>query len=372
MIAHILSHILCFVCRCHLLDHARSIIVQDPDQQRQPLFGNVIFNDLLHWQLNCCDYAFSALLGVMTKEMQVECDNNARKLTMLRYPDGSPIRRFTQVSAVTYLTTARRVTLIFVWIHCLGSGAAMLPRQCRRPALSMLCAMQTMIIASHGRRAYSTQEWTRLYVDTAKEFFGSMQFLMEYKETHDTRPNAPVFKPMQRGYPVGPGGHTVPETDSEGDGGSAPKLPGRGHIELSTKGIPHASVHFPEQLQWAGHIHMFDTCAPEAAHKLNIKKAMDRVKKEDESRTSMSMMHWMIRTNTWRKIITDISRDEDKSSQKMSRKKKRVILKGLVNESKKHNTLSPLCGGGNSLMCQDVRVSYYEVCHIRNNILSHI
>ena len=185
-------------CRCTLLDHAKLILVRDPAAQRELLFASVIFNDLMHWQLNCCDYAFSALLGVMTKAMKMECDNNANNLTMFRNPDGSSIRRFSHVTTVTYLTTARRLTLMFVWVHALGTGAVMLPAECRRPALAMLASFQTMILAAQGRRAYSVREWTRLHVDQAMEFFGAMEELMHYKQEHETNENVPAFQPMAR------------------------------------------------------------------------------------------------------------------------------------------------------------------------------
>ena len=87
--------------KCTLLDHANKILVRNPGIQRQSLFADVIYNDLLHWQLNCCDYAFSALLGVMTKSMQLECDKNAEKLPLFRNPDGSGIRKFNQVCTCT-------------------------------------------------------------------------------------------------------------------------------------------------------------------------------------------------------------------------------------------------------------------------------
>jgi hypothetical protein len=74
----------------------------------------------------------------------------------------------------------------------------MLPQPCRRPALVAIAAMQTMILASQGKRAYSVREWTRLHVDTAREYFGALEFLMHYKETHDTSENPTTFKPMKR------------------------------------------------------------------------------------------------------------------------------------------------------------------------------
>ena len=241
--------------------------MRDPGVQPELLFSSVIFNDLMHWELNCCDYGFEAILGVMTNDMKVECDNNVRNLPMFRNPDGSAIRRFEQVTNLTYLTTARRLTLMFVWVHALGTEALILPAACRKPALAILANMQVMILASQGRRAYSVRELDRLYVETARDYFGAIEFLMQHKQDHDASANRKIFKPMKRytrvciihsysyihtHVPVCRGygrNHVCSETDSDGDGGVLPKLGGRGHIEFSTKGIPHGSLHFPEQLQ---------------------------------------------------------------------------------------------------------------------------
>jgi hypothetical protein len=127
--------------RCTLLDHAKTILIRDPQLLRQSLFASVIFNDLLHWELNCCDYFFDAVTGVMTANMQQQCDENTRRLPRFCQRDGTGIARFKTVSSVTYLTTARRLTLMFVWVHALGTGARMLPEDCRRPALVALAAM---------------------------------------------------------------------------------------------------------------------------------------------------------------------------------------------------------------------------------------
>ena len=102
-----------------------------------------------------------------------------------------------------------------------------------------------------------------------------------------------------RGYPT----HAEPETDSDGDGGTAPKLRGDGHIEFSKKGIPHGILHFPLQLLLAGHIYMHDTCAPEASHRFNIKMAMNRVRKSTDAETSTSLIDWGFRVRTWAKVI---------------------------------------------------------------------
>ena len=184
--------------RCTLLDHAKTILIRDPQLLRQSLFASVIFNDLLHWELNCCDYFFDAVTGVMTANMQQQCDENTRRLPRFCQRDGTGIARFKTVSSVTYLTTARRLTLMFVWVHALGTGARMLPEDCRRPALVALAAMQTIILACQGGRSYSEDEWTRLLIDSSYEFFSALQFLMQYKETHDTSDDPKVFVPERR------------------------------------------------------------------------------------------------------------------------------------------------------------------------------
>ena len=62
-------------------------------------------------------------------------------------------------------------------------------------------------------------------------------------------------------------------------------------------------------MKWAGHLFMHDTCAPEAAHKTNIKVPMDRVKKGDDQQTSGSMIVWVFKTTTWGKIIASVERE---------------------------------------------------------------
>ena len=181
--------------RCTLLDRADHILLRDPLQQRESLFANLIFVDLLHWQSNVCDYGFDALVGVMSPWMKIECDENTRQLPMFRFTDGVGVRRFTMVSENTYLTTARRLTLTFIWVHALGSGALMLPPPCRIPALSALSSLQTIILVCHGRRSYSVWEWNRLLVDAAMEYFAAIEFLLQYKER---RYNKKTFAPMER------------------------------------------------------------------------------------------------------------------------------------------------------------------------------
>ena len=176
-----------------------------------------------------------------------------------------------------------------------------------------------------------------------------------------------------RGYETKTTKHIEPETDSDGDGGTNPKLQGRGHIEFSAKGIPHGSLHFPEQLKWAGHMYMHDTCAPEASHKTNIKKAMNRVRKLDNLTTSASMIDWELRVRTWARIINEAKKGAPSGSKKRKVKKKPRSIQVSYSLSKilrpaddvvdalRADTFSPLRAGGDNLVSPDARISYNEV-----------
>ena len=163
------------------------------------------------------------------------------------------------------------------------------------------------------------------------------------------------------------------DTDSDGDGGVESKLRGSGQMEFSQKGIPHGILHFPEQLKWAGHVYMYDTCAPEASHKVFIKQVMDRVKKESELATSSSMIHWIFRVDTWSKIIKMVQRRYVDREVRRQRPPPKHTLRIMCDNASKllrphsdvgnrmwGDTFSPLNIGGENLMSPDARVSYNE------------
>ena len=170
-------------------------------------------------------------------------------------------------------------------------------------------------------------------------------------------------------------GHAEPESDSPGDGGYAPKLPGRGHIELSKKGIPHGIMHFVLQLRLAGHVYMHDTCAPEASHRYNIKLAIDRVRKGTEDETSSSMIDWQLNLATFTRIVSHVRAQPGAAPARRPRQLRTSVgrLTVHVNQSKlvkptgtrtnrlHIGTCSPLRAGEDYLISNDVRVSYEEL-----------
>ena len=165
------------------------------------------------------------------------------------------------------------------------------------------------------------------------------------------------------------------------------KLRGLKFIEMSPKGIPHGIVHYPEMAKWAGHLSMFDTCAPEASHKETIKAPMDRVRKSDERSTATSMMDWTLRTRTWSKIVASINslyrppKDNKKAtptslSIKFSNRCMHRPV-GNVRSRLTSDTFSPLREGGDNLLTSDVRVrshmvSSYVVSYMVSHMIAHM
>jgi hypothetical protein len=202
------------------------------------------------------------------------------------------------------------------------------------------------------------------YVASIYEHLCNFIYEHTYQHTYDI-----ICVTPHRGYT-----HCDPETDSDGDGGARPKLRGHGHIEFSSKGIPHGSLHFPEQVRWAGHLFMFDTCAPEAAHKFNIKQPMDRVRKLDERKTASSMMDWTLQSRTWGKITRQVRgefcppkekreyRIPDRLEVRLPKQSARIHRPSEnVRALLEPNTFSPLAEGQDRLLSPAVRVSYAEL-----------
>jgi hypothetical protein len=164
-----------------------------------------------------------------------------------------------------------------------------------------------------------------------------------------------------RGYinrRTGQRAHAESETDSQTDGGPTKKLRGRGHIELSKKGIPHGILHFPMQLQLAGHIYMHDTCAPEASHRLNIRTAMNRVRKATQSETSKSLIDWGFRTRTWAKVIDAVEIHDTPVTRRRPvapYREVQLYAGNLIAD------FSCLRNGGANLICNDARISFIEL-----------
>lgn len=168
--------------------------------------------------------------------------------------------------------------------------------------------------------------------------------------------------------------HVQSETESDGDGGPASKLRGKGHIEFSKKGIPHGATHFVEQIKSAGHIYMHDTCAPEASHGHVIKRAMDRVRKGIANKTDTWMIDWVWRVRTWAEIIGIVNANRvDKTPTPRQHRSSGVIVSNrylirphdaVRGRRVGHESCSPLRPGGNDLISPEARISYHEVTHI--------
>ena len=139
--------------------------------------------------------------------------------------------------------------------------------------------------------------------------------------------------------------------------------------------------------KWAGHLFMFDTCAPEASHKETIKEPMDHVRKSDERKTAASMMDWTLRTRTWSKITASINSlyRPPKDNKKATPTSLSINFSdrymhspvGNVRSRLSSDTFSPLREGRDNLLTSDVRVrvhilSSYVVSYMVFHMIAHI
>ena len=116
---------------------------------------------------------------------------------------------------------------------------------------------------------------------------------------------------------------------------------------------------------------MHDTSAPEATHRYNIKTAMDRVRKSDESETSKSLISWNFRVRTWAKIVDAVEEHVVTGSTRKTRvpasmeiiltDRNRLVPADNMVPRLSTGTFSPLRRGADNLLCNDARLSYMEL-----------
>ena len=120
---------------------------------------------------------------------------------------------------------------------------------------------------------------------------------------------------------------------------------------------------------------MHDVTAPEAAHRLYVKKVMSRVRKGTDYATCPWSIDWVFCVRTWATIIDSVvptrvarQRREVKSVKAfVNRTKKRLVPTHDFRHEVGQQTFSPLRSGRHRLLCNDVRLSYDELTDLVSN-----
>ena len=114
--------------------------------------------------------------------------------------------RLSSVLKMTHLTAERRVRAIFYWAHVLGTRADVIePSGMRIHAQVAVSALQLMLIAVRGHRAYTKDELETIFVDVGTQFFRSLEALaQEADRSRMRRGNTAHLKNPDRNRPPVP------------------------------------------------------------------------------------------------------------------------------------------------------------------------
>ena len=83
---------------------------------------------------------------------------------------------------MAYFSAEKRVRAVFYWAHVLGRTADVIDEPCRLHAQSAVAALQLILIATRGHRAYSGPELDIIYKDVGRQFFVHLEAMAQYKE----------------------------------------------------------------------------------------------------------------------------------------------------------------------------------------------
>ena len=64
---------------------------------------------------------------------------------------------------------------IFYWAHVLGTQAEIIIEECRVYAKAAVATLQLLLIATRGRRAYTSDELDTIFKSVGTEFFRNME-----------------------------------------------------------------------------------------------------------------------------------------------------------------------------------------------------
>ena len=130
-----------------------------------------------------CSWLLESLLSLVPKNKY----NVVSKATKLcwQFRDkttGKTHPRLQSILRLTYYTAEKRVRAVFYWAHVLGLAADVIVEPMRVHAQSAVAALQLILIATRGHRAYSGPELDIIYKDVGRQFFVHLEGMAAYSE----------------------------------------------------------------------------------------------------------------------------------------------------------------------------------------------
>ena len=306
--------------RCCLHDYARHCLVRVP-QLPACAYHGLIHADRLHALfIAYCSYALDLLGRCIDKTSYPLVHTVVNKCHQFRDPVSGEVHpRLKSVLEMKHLTAERRARAIFYFGHVLGTKAEVIAKpELRQHALIIISTLQLLLISVKGLRAYTRRELLVIYQEVGQQFWRSMEHIASHVERarvrrgrrrHEQRPTstrAPVpFKRMRR---------DPKDSDDTTDTDDDLTWGGDGMFEYSQKGLPHASLHFPELMMRYGSALGWCSTVQEQSHKKSIKVSARLSRTYASLNVSQDeMMKWSCRQQVWDAVIK-LVRDEERDA----------------------------------------------------------
>ena len=195
--------------RCTLRAHARRCLVHVSRYQSSVCAGLCRYEAMHVYFINFCSYLLETLVSLVPKNKYTAVSEATKLCWQFRdTTTGKTHPRLQTIIRLTYFTAEKRVRAVFYWAHVLGLTADVIVEPCRLHAQSAVAALQLILIATRGHRAYSGPELDIIYKDVGRQFFVHLEAMSAHKERirvareqqrHETNPaNHPAPVPWKR------------------------------------------------------------------------------------------------------------------------------------------------------------------------------
>ena len=280
--------------RCTALEGLHHAVVQWTGRLYYGLFNYDVMHCLF---INCIGYLLETLLDALTPAVKQQLDLRVKSFSSFRSPsDGIATPKVTALSSTAYLTAEMMVVHLFVWSHALGSKALVLPAPLRHDALVAIVNLQIICYSVRGLRPFSVQEHRFIFGNLGRKFFRAISNIHHAKLIKKIRRAEAynVGKPPAKRRRVPHWRAALPLTDESSDTTTSTDSDCPPYFIRSSKIIPHAFVHFADQVKMGGTHRFYDTCAQEAHHTRCLGVAGQRARTyNDLNQSSDAMLSFM-------------------------------------------------------------------------------
>ena len=158
--------------RCRLHDHAKDCLVHVVRYQPNLCAGLCRYEAMHVYFIGFCSWLLDSIILLVPKT-SYNAVSEATKLCW-QFRDtttGKTHPRLQSILRLTYYTAEKRVRAVFYWAHVLGVAAEVIIEPMRVHVQSAVTALQLILIAVRGHRAYTGPELDIIYKDVGRQFF---------------------------------------------------------------------------------------------------------------------------------------------------------------------------------------------------------